>query len=397
MDVRLLGHLEVEVSGEPVRFEGVKQRRLFAVLALRAPDAVSADELVEALWRDEPPAGAGQALQKQVSRLRRRLGDGGSLVRHRPPGYALDVEPQAIDSRRFEELLRRARVALGRDDPERAVADLQTALALWRGEPLADYRLDEFAQREIARLEELRPEAVEERLAAELARGGAEDVVGELQALVAEHPLRERLRGQLMVALYRAGRQAEALEIMRAGRQLLVDELGIEPGPDLRRLERMIVAHDSALTTDRPGSRLVGRLPAPANETIGRGAELEHAPHDRSGEHLPKRLGRLESIAAWDSHPPRRDLDRVELVEGTVAKRLQRAAEKKAQLLERRRRDLVLREVLVDELGEGAPGRAGALDPLSVGGVVDSRVAPLHAGYQRRPREGLRCVAVLSW
>jgi predicted ATPase/DNA-binding SARP family transcriptional activator len=274
MEVRLLGHLEVEVSGEPVRFEGVKQRRLFAMLALRAPDAVSADELVEALWGDEPPAGAGQALQKQISRLRRRLGDGGSLLCHRPPGYALEVDPLAVDSRRFEELLRRARMALGRDDPERAAADLQTALALWRGEALADYRFDEFAQREIARLEDVRVEAIEERMAAELTGGGAEDLVGELQALVAEHPLRERLRGQLMVALYRAGRQAEALETMRQGRQMLVDELGIEPGPELRRLERMILAHDSALTADRPGPGLVGRLPAPANETIGRAGEL---------------------------------------------------------------------------------------------------------------------------
>jgi predicted ATPase/DNA-binding SARP family transcriptional activator len=274
MDVRLLGHLEVEVSGERVRFEGVKQRRLFAALALRASEAVSADELVEALWGDRPPGGATQALQKQISRLRRRLGDGGSRVRYGPAGYALDIDPRAIDSRRFEELVRRARIALARDEPERAAGDLQTALALWRGEALADYRFDEFAQHEIARLEELRVEAIEERLAAELAVGGAEDLVGELRALVAEHPLRERLRGQLMVALYRAGRQAEALETMRVGRQLLVDELGIEPGPELRRLERMILAHDSALTADRPGAGLVGRLPAPATETIGRGREL---------------------------------------------------------------------------------------------------------------------------
>ena len=273
IDVRLLGELEVEISGERVRFEGVKQRRLFAVLALRAPEAVSADELVEALWGDEPPAGGTQALQKQISRLRRRLG-GGSLVRHRPPGYALDIDPQMVDSRRFEELLRRGRVALDNDDPERAAADLQAALALWRGEALADYRFDEFAQNEIARLEELRLEAIEERLSAELASGSGEVLVGELQALVAEHPLRERLRGQLMVALYRAGRQAEALETMRLGRQLLVDQLGLEPGPELRRLERMILAQDSALTADRPGGGLVSRLPAPANETIGRRREL---------------------------------------------------------------------------------------------------------------------------
>jgi predicted ATPase/DNA-binding SARP family transcriptional activator len=276
MHVRLLGHLEVEVSGQCVQFEGVKQRRLFAMLALRAPDAVSADELVEALWVEDPPAGVGQALQKQISRLRQRLDHGGSLVLHRPPGYALDIDPMAVDSKHFEELLRRARLALVREDPERAAADLHTALGLWRGEALADYRFDEFAQGEIARLEELRLEAIEERMTAELARGGGEELVGELQALVAEHPLRERLRGQLMVALYRAGRQAEALETMRLGRQLLVDELGIEPGPELRRLERMILAHDSALGADRPGpgNGLAGRLPAPANETIGREGEL---------------------------------------------------------------------------------------------------------------------------
>jgi predicted ATPase/DNA-binding SARP family transcriptional activator len=273
IDVRLLGPLEVEVSGERIQFEGVKQRRLFVLLALRAPEAVSADELVMALWGDSPPAGAVQALQKQISRLRRRLGDG-SAVRHRAAGYALEIDPWAIDSRRFEDLLDRARVALGREQPERAAADLRTALALWRGGALADHRSDEFAQREIARLEELHVQAIEERLAAELAEGRDADLVGELQALVAAHPFRERLRGQLMLALYRAGRQAEALETMRAGRRLLVDELGIEPGPELRRLERMILAHDRELSADRPGTVLAAPLPAPANQTIGRGSEL---------------------------------------------------------------------------------------------------------------------------
>lgn len=291
VDVRFLGPLEVEVSGEFVRFDGLKQRRLFAVLALRAPDAVSADALVEALWGERAPAGVVQALQKQISRLRQRLGSYGLAVRHQPTGYCLDIDPQVIDCRRFEELLRRARVALTRDDAHTAVADLQAALELWRGEPLADYRFDEFAQHEIARLEELRLEAIEERLAAELAGGGAEDLVGELRALVAEHPLRERLRGQLMVALYRAGRQAEALETMRAGRQLLVDELGIEPGPELRQLERMILAHDAALTADRPTTELAGRLPAPLTETIGRSRELNEI-----GELLVQRDIRLVTL-----------------------------------------------------------------------------------------------------
>lgn len=271
--VGLLGPLQVELSGEPVNFEGAKQRRLFVLLALRAPDAVSADELLEALWDDNRPANAVQALQKQISRLRRRLGDEAPL-HHRPAGYALEIDPEAVDSRRFEELLGRARIALGREDPDGAAADLRAALALWRGDALADHRFDEFAQREIARLEELRVEAIEERLAAELASGRDADVVGELTALVAEHPLRERLRGQLMVALYRAGRQAEALETMRMGRRLLMDELGIEPGPELRRLERMILAHDPELSAERARPGLAAPLPAPANETIGRSGEV---------------------------------------------------------------------------------------------------------------------------
>jgi predicted ATPase/DNA-binding SARP family transcriptional activator len=273
IDVRLLGPLEVEVAGALVGFEGGKQRRLFAALALKAPAAVPVDELVEVLWGDQPPEGAVQALQKQVSRLRRRLGAAAPL-HHRPAGYALEIQPGAIDARRFEELLGRARMALGREDPRRAAADLRVALGLWRGTALADLRFEDFAQHEIGRLEELRVEAIEERLAAELAGGRAADLVGELQTLVAEHPLRERLRAQLMLALYRAGRQAEALETMRAGRRLLVEELGVEPGPELRRLERMILAHDRELLADRPAAVLGAALPAPANETIGRGSEL---------------------------------------------------------------------------------------------------------------------------
>ena len=271
--VGLLGPLQVELSGAPVHFEGAKQRRLFVLLALRAPQAVSADELLEALWEDKRPANAVQALQKQISRLRQRLGDEAPL-HHRSAGYALEIDPETVDSRRFEELLGRARIALGREDPDGAAADLRAALALWRGDALADHRFDEFAQREIARLEELRVEAIEERLAAELASGRDGDIVGELTALVFEHPLRERLRAQLMLALYRAGRQAEALETMRMGRRLLMDELGIEPGPELRRLERMILAHDPELSVERPGPRPALTLPAPATETIGRNAEL---------------------------------------------------------------------------------------------------------------------------
>jgi predicted ATPase/DNA-binding SARP family transcriptional activator len=271
INVRLLGPLEVDVGGAPVRFDGPKQRSLFVALVLGAPKTVSADVLVEILWGGAPPAGAPAALQKHISRLRQRLGDE-SAVQHRAPGYALDIDPLAIDARRFEALLERARVSLAANDHERAVADLGAALSLWRGDALAEHRFDDFAQQEIARLHELRLEAVEERVAAELAGGRAADLVGELGALVAAHPLRERLRAHLMIALYRTGRQADALETMRRGRDLMVDQLGIEPGPELRKLEHMILAHDPDLLVERPV--LAARLPAPANATIGRSIDL---------------------------------------------------------------------------------------------------------------------------
>ena len=168
IEVKLLGPLEVVVPHGGVEFEGAKQRRLFVALALRAPEAVSVDELVEAVWGDEAPDGREQALQKQVSRLRARLGEG-LPVRRRAAGYALEIDREAIDSRRFESQLERARVE--RADPSRAAGQLGSALALWRGPALADHRVEEFAQSEIRRLEELRLEATEERLAAELACG----------------------------------------------------------------------------------------------------------------------------------------------------------------------------------------------------------------------------------
>ena len=269
----MLGPLEVSISSECVQFEGAKQRALFTLLALRAPEAVAIDDLVEALWGAHPPRGAAQALQKQVSRLRHRLG-GASPIVHRPAGYALEVDTEAVDARRFEALVERARLELAQSDPVQAGSHLRSALDLWRGPALADHRADDFALREIARLEEMRAVAIEERLAADLASGHDADLVGEIQALVAEHPLRERLRAHLMVALYRAGRQAEALETMREARSLLVAELGIEPGPELRRLERLILAHDPELTPDQAPPALAAPLPAPPNAMIGRSGEL---------------------------------------------------------------------------------------------------------------------------
>jgi predicted ATPase/DNA-binding SARP family transcriptional activator len=272
VDVRLLGPLDVRVEGRAVQFDGAKQRTLFTALVLKAPDPLTVDELVEAVWGGDPPGDGVQALQKQVSRLRSRLGDAAPVHRG-AAGYALAVEHDAIDAHRFEDLLQRARSAIARDQPDSATQDLDAALALWRGPALADQRFAGFAQLEIGRLEELRMEAVEERIGARLARGGDADLVGELRALVAEHPLRERLRAHLMLALYRSGRQAEALEVMREGRRLLVEELGIEPGPELRRLEQSIFAHDPELAPERAPAPPAA-LPAPADDLIGRDGEL---------------------------------------------------------------------------------------------------------------------------
>jgi predicted ATPase/DNA-binding SARP family transcriptional activator len=269
VEVRLLGPLDVRVGGRAVHFDGAKQRTLFTALALRAPEPITVDELVDAVWAGRPPGDGVQALQKQVSRLRQRLGEAAPVQRG-AVGYSLVLEPDAIDSRRFEDLLSRARA----QDPESASADLETALGLWRGPALADHRFADFAQREIGRLEELRMEAVEERMGAQLARGRDADLVGELRTLVAEHPLRERMRAHLMLALYRSGRQAEALEVMREGRRLLVEELGIEPGPELRRLEQAILEHDPELAAQQPARAVPVPLPAPADDLIGRDDEL---------------------------------------------------------------------------------------------------------------------------
>ena len=267
IEVRLLGPLEVVVPDGPVEFEGAKQRRLFVALALRAPEAVPVDELVEAVWGDQPPEGRDQALQKQVSRLRARVGD------------AAAGPPADRGLRARDRPLRRSTAAASRScSSARAPARPRSstaALALWRGPALAEHRFDEFAQGEIGRLEELRMEAIEERVAADLARGQAADLVGELRALVAEHPLRERLRGQLMLALYRAGRQADALEAMREGRRLLVDELGLEPGPELRKLERMILAQDPGA-----GGRVAARRP---DRAAARPGQRDDRPRGRAG------------------------------------------------------------------------------------------------------------------
>jgi DNA-binding SARP family transcriptional activator len=211
VEFRILGPLEVGDGAGPVDVGGARPRALLAILLLRRGEAVTAERLIEELYGGERPATAAKSLQAHVSRLRKALGGDGRL-QTRGGGYALELAAGELDADRFAALLERGREERARADDESAAATLREALALWRGPPLSDFAYEEFAQAEVARLDELRLACLEERIDADLACGRHADVVGELERLVAEHPLREGLRARLMLALYRAGRQADALE-----------------------------------------------------------------------------------------------------------------------------------------------------------------------------------------
>ena len=245
----VLGPLEVVEHGQSLVLGGGKQRALLAVLLLHANEVVSTDRLIDELWGAEPPTTVAKSIHVYVSRLRKELGEERLVTR--PPGYLLRVDPGDVDLKRFEALLAEARD--GDADAATTARTLREALALWRGPALADLAYEPFAQVEIARLEELRWATLEARIDAELACGQHAELVGELQALVAEHPLRERVHGQLMLALYRSARQAEALEAYRHARELLLDDLGLEPGEELKRLEAAILRQDPALDVVTPG------------------------------------------------------------------------------------------------------------------------------------------------
>src|SRR5438034_9602623 len=250
MEFRLLGPLEVWEDGRPLALGGTKQRALLAILLLRANEVVSRDVLIDELWGERPPASAAHSLEAYVSRLRKTLHAdraGEPILVTRPPGYMLRVGFEALDLHRFERLLEEGRRALATHAPERALQTLSDALSLWRGSPLGDLAFEPFAQVEVERLEELRLTALEERIDAELALGRNHALVPELQALVAQHPLRERLRGQLMLALYRSARQAEALQVYREARGYFVEELGLEPGPSLKTIEQAILRQEAVL------------------------------------------------------------------------------------------------------------------------------------------------------
>src|ERR671936_1474261 len=252
MEFRILGPLEVLEDGHQVPLGGSKQRALLASLLLHANEVVSRDRLIDELWGASPPDTAPTALQVYVSQLRKALGR--HLILTKPPGYLVRVSDDELDLQRFERLVARARA----EEPAQAARLLREGLALWRGAPLAELG-DSFAPAERARLEEQRLAALEQWIEAELALGRHAERVPELEGLVREHALRERVRGQLMLALYRCGRQADALAVYGQGRRLLQEELGLEPGEDLRRLERAILNHDPSL--DPP---LVGGVKRPS-------------------------------------------------------------------------------------------------------------------------------------
>ena len=298
LDFRILGPLEVSDAGEPIQLHGQKQRALLALLLLEPNRVVSTDRLVDALWGEEPPRTAGTSLQNFISQLRKLLGI--ETLVTKPPGYELRLAPEQLDLERFRRLVEEAQ----REQPLGRADKLRKALAIWRGPPLADLGFESFAQSEIGRLEELRLAVVEDRIEADLDAGRDAELVGELETIAEEHPLRERPRAQLMLALYRAGRQAEALQIYHDTRRVLVEELGIDPSPTLQQLHGSILRQDPALEhgvaapaapADRVrdvvetmlGGRLVPVLGADVAELTSRLAErFEYPVHN--GDALPR-------------------------------------------------------------------------------------------------------------
>jgi DNA-binding SARP family transcriptional activator len=246
MEFRLLGAFEVWNGEQPVEIAGAKRRALLALLALRANEVVRSELLVDELWGEHPPRNAASALQTHVSRLRKTLG--ADTIASREWGYVLRAAPAEIDLRRFEGLVAEAEPLAAQP----RAAKLAEALALWRGPPLADLVNEPALHDDIARLEELRLRTLERRIDADLEAGRSASLVGELETLVARQPLREHLRWLLILALYRAGRQAEALEVYRETRRVLTEELGLEPSPPLKELEQAILRQDPSLNANAP-------------------------------------------------------------------------------------------------------------------------------------------------
>jgi SARP family transcriptional regulator, regulator of embCAB operon len=248
-EFRVLGPLEVRHRGEVVRIKSQKQRAVLAILLLQANRVVGVDSIIDGLWGDDPPPTAGAALQVHVANLRKALAvaDEPALIATRPPGYVISVGPESLDLMRFEELVRRGRSELHRAKAAEASVLLARALACWRGPALADVASEPFARSAAVRLDEERLGALADRVEGDLARGAHDEVAGELRELTSEYPLRERFWEQSMLALYRCGSQAEALAAFQSARRALLDELGLEPGANLRALESAILDQSPSL------------------------------------------------------------------------------------------------------------------------------------------------------
>lgn len=265
VDFRILGPLNAyDGAGNAIELGGRQQRLVLAMLLLHRNEIVSVDRLIDAVWEEQAPAGAAKNVQIHVSRLRKALEPRSNSVIHtRANGYVLEVAPAEVDADRFELLVDEGRRTLAEGELERADATLRDALALWRGEPLADFAYASFAQSEIRRLEELRLGALEERIDADLGLGREKAITAELQGLVNQHPLRERLRGQLMLALYRSGRKAEALRVYDEARRALAEELGLEPSESLQQRHRAVLTDDPELSAKAGLPAAAVAVPAP--------------------------------------------------------------------------------------------------------------------------------------
>jgi DNA-binding SARP family transcriptional activator len=303
LEFRILGPVEVWDGEKALPLGGQRQRAVLALLAIHVGEVVPSERLITYLWGESPPPTAATSLQNAVSQLRKALG--ADVVETRAPGYALNAEKDAVDARRFEQLVNEARSA----EADRRAGLVGEALQMWRGPPLSDFAYEPFAQNEAARLEELRLTAIEEGIEARLELGGAAELVGDLETLVRENPLRERPRGQLMLALYRSGRQAEALQAYQDARKMLVEELGIEPTPTLQELHASILRQESALQPqavpgageDKLGEIVRALLSGRLVHVLGPGSSSEN------GDSLAGRLA--EAFDCPDEH--RGDLTRV--------------------------------------------------------------------------------------
>jgi DNA-binding SARP family transcriptional activator len=356
MEFRILGPLEVVADDHVLALGRGRQRALLAILLLRANQVVPTERLIDDLWAGEPPPTAPKMVQMYVAELRKGLDE--DVLRTAAPGYTVRLEDHELDLERFERLLEEARDS----DPTDAALLLRRALALWRGPPLGEFAYEAWAQTEIARLEELRLTALEDRFEAELATGRAAEIVGELEAVARQHPFRDRLSAQLMIALYRAGRQAEALQHYRRTRTVLLEELGLEPSRLLQGLERAILTHDSSL--DLPPRRVAHAGSGVDRDEVDAGLSAENAilvvPRDE------RRLADLVALAEpLAAARPARELIVAHVVSSADPGALERASEH----LVAQRDDLV---------GRGVAARVAVFTSPSPGEDI-ARLASDHA------------------